>query len=444
MSTPEQPGTPPLTRRQLRELRNTASTPIITPEDAYEAAAAAAAERAASDSAGGDDAREPAAADSPPAGAKDDAAEEADAAPEATLEGADESDGEPEPDGSAEDAPQDVEPTPQPQIPAAVDLDAAPVSRRQARQQAKLRTAAIEVIPSADQAAADAGDPGLAASDAGEPHDDVADVHVDDADVHVDDADVHVDDADVHVDGAEVHEGDPDVHVDDADAHVDDADVDEDDHPVHEDAPAPGEVDGDVAGETDAEMAEDADVVSEDATPSPSPGADDDLPLVHVVSPGLGAQLLAGEPGEIELPPSFDHLLSRGGAGSSSAPNALILSQTPDTGSLSVPILGTGELLITGSYALPETYGSTGTLPGAQDGKDVDAALIDGELPPASSPTPISASAAISTIKSADEIIRPPAPEKGSRLMMTLAITAGALALALATVLILAVVNGVF
>ena len=41
-------------------------------------------------------------------------------------------------------------------------------------------------------------------------------------------------------------------------------------------------------------------------------------------------------------------------------------------------------------------------------------------------------------------MIRPPAPEKGSRLMLTLAITAGALALALVGVLILAFVTGVF
>ncbi len=31
MSTPDQPETPQLTRRQLREMRNTASTPVITP-----------------------------------------------------------------------------------------------------------------------------------------------------------------------------------------------------------------------------------------------------------------------------------------------------------------------------------------------------------------------------------------------------------------------------
>ena len=29
MSTPEQPATPPLTRKQMREIRNTGATPII-------------------------------------------------------------------------------------------------------------------------------------------------------------------------------------------------------------------------------------------------------------------------------------------------------------------------------------------------------------------------------------------------------------------------------
>jgi len=146
------------------------------------------------------------------------------------------------------------------------------------------------------------------------------------------------------------------------------------------------------------------------------------------------------------LPPSFDQMLPRGGNGgaSLSTANALILSQTPETGSLVSPVAATGEVLITGTFALPDTYGSTGRVPGSADGKDVDAVLLDGELPSASSPTPIAASAAVSTIKSAEDIIRPPAPEKGSKLMMALAITAGVLALALAGVLILAFVTGVF
>ncbi len=47
-------------------------------------------------------------------------------------------------------------------------------------------------------------------------------------------------------------------------------------------------------------------------------------------------------------------------------------------------------------------------------------------------------------MKNSGEIITPPTPEKGSKLMMTLAITAGVLALALVGVLILAFVTGVF
>ena len=104
----------------------------------------------------------------------------------------------------------------------------------------------------------------------------------------------------------------------------------------------------------------------------------------------------------------------------------------------------TGEVLITGSMSLPDGLGSTGHATGTADGKETDAVLIDREIPAHSSPTPIAASAAISTVKGAQEIIRPPAPEKGSRLMLTLAITAGALALALVGVLILAFVTGVF
>lgn len=69
---------------------------------------------------------------------------------------------------------------------------------------------------------------------------------------------------------------------------------------------------------------------------------------------------------------------------------------------------------MTGSYELPKGLGSQGHAHGTTDGKDVDAVLIDGELPPASSPTPIAASAAVSTIKPAGEVIRPPAPKRAT------------------------------
>jgi hypothetical protein len=159
------------------------------------------------------------------------------------------------------------------------------------------------------------------------------------------------------------------------------------------------------------------------------------------VSPLLGAGLLSGEAEQADLPPSFDQLLAR--TGSVSMPNALILSQAPEVAPIVAPLSSTGEVLITGTFNLPEGLGSTGHARGTADGKEVDATLVDGELPAHSSPTPIAASAAISTVKTAGEVIRPPVPEKGSKLMLTLAITAGALALALVGVLILAFVTGV-
>ena len=163
-----------------------------------------------------------------------------------------------------------------------------------------------------------------------------------------------------------------------------------------------------------------------------------------VVNPQFGAELLAGDVGQVELPASFDQLISRSVTGAIGTGNALILSQTPSAPPLVAPVAATGEVLITGTFNLPEGLGSTGHAPGTADGKEVDAVLVDGELPAHSSPTPIAASAAISTVKNGGDIIRPPAPEKGGRLMLTLAITAGVLALALVGVLILAFVTGVF
>jgi hypothetical protein len=175
------------------------------------------------------------------------------------------------------------------------------------------------------------------------------------------------------------------------------------------------------------------------------PSAVGDEPTA-VVNPHFGSGLLAGETPVVELPPSFDQLITRtGSAGvSSSTPNALILSQTPAAAPLVAPVTATGEVLITGTFDLPEGLGSVGHAPGLHDGKDADAVLVDGELPAASSPTPIAASAAISQVRNSDEIIRPPAPEKGGRLLIALTITAGALLVTVAGLLVLAFTTGIF
>ncbi|TQJ32048.1 hypothetical protein [Microbacterium sp. SLBN-146] len=359
MTEPEHPDTP-LTRKQLRELRKTGATPVIVLDDS--------------------------------------AADPADD-PTPVIESA------PEPEPTPAPLPRPAEPAavgPAPIADADVDLGVAPLTRRQARQQERIRTASVPVI-TPDLAAAHAASVSAIISESSVP---VASGPID-----------------------SVPQSAPAT----------------EDHPVEEWSP-PEDLD------TMQHEAPDVEVPSTDPGRAlerdvdEDPELDAEAPVDEVrpiVNPALGEDLIAGEPVQIDLPPSFDQLLARGSTGSVGTPNALILSQT--TGDLPITsVTATGEVIITGTFNLPEGLGSTGHAPGTADGKDVDAVLIDGELPAHSSPTPIAASAAISTVKSAGDVIKPPVPEKGSRLMMWLAITAGALFLALAGVLIVAIVNGVF
>ena len=174
---------------------------------------------------------------------------------------------------------------------------------------------------------------------------------------------------------------------------------------------------------------------------APAKSAEESRPMVGAAF-GIGVKEHAAK--EHKLPTAFDDLLDRDSAGATNTSSTLIFTPSPGVGSLSGPIASTGELLITGSYKLPEGLGSRGHARGTTDGKEVDAVLIDGELAPTSSPTPIAASSAISTLKPAGEVIRPPAPDKSSKLTFTLAIVAGGLGLALAVVIGVAASTGVF
>lgn len=404
MSTPDQPDTPQLTRRQLRELRNTASTPIITPEDIEQSQ-------------------------------------------------------------TAEPAPAVVAPLPRAaepiiaEVPAAaadVDLSSPALTRRAKRQQERLRTASVPVIGEDEaDAPADADGPAETPDDAAEAQD--ADAPAIDDAAATDEAPVieEAPAAEETID-EEAPAAEEPVVIDEVPA----ADAESAAEPTVDaelvfDAPADSAVD-DVAVDEAHDADADADAgPADDASPADdahalfrpkdeADGEDDRETERPVVAPTFGSGLLSGEGVELELPASFDQLLGRGSTatGALSAPNALILSQTPETGSFTSPIAATGEVLITGTFSLPDSFGATGTMPGAADNKETDAVLVDGELPASSSPTPIAASTAISTIKSAEDIIKPPAPEKGSRLMLALVITAGALALALTGVLIVALVTG--
>jgi len=209
--------------------------------------------------------------------------------------------------------------------------------------------------------------------------------------------------------------------------------------PAESDAPADDSAVADSADDASAALPDAGDAESAQTPVDQSSAPQPERPMVGA-SFGIGIKRKAPD---APLPTAFDEILETGSAGSHKTASTLIFTPSPEAGSLSGPVAATGELLITGTYALPEGMGSQGHALGTTDGKDVDAVLLDSELAPASSPTPIAASSAIATSKPAGEVIRPPAPDKGGRLTLTLAIVAGGLALALAASLIIAFVTGV-
>ena len=377
MSTSDQQGNQPLTRKQLREIRLTGATPVISEEESEAAAV-------------------------PPA---------------------------PLPRAAAP-----VEAAQAPTSDADVDLGATPLTRRQVREQERLRTASVGVIAPMEESDREAEDVDASIDDPSiddAPHaadelvSGVPDFAPDDDDI-ADEASADDDVAVLEV--AESHAGDI---ASEAVEIVDEDDADTDSEAVVDDISELG-----ITGEEAA--VDDAD--GDESSAVDDPIATGERP---VVSPTFGNGLLRDK----ELPafsPSFDDLITSDSGGSQHlAPNTLIFTPSAGEGSLSGPVASTGEVLITGSYDLPRGMGSQGHAHGTADGKEADAVLIDGELPASSSPTPIAASSAISTTKPAGEVIRPPAPEKGNKLMLTLAITAGGLALALAVVLIVAFTTNV-
>lgn len=435
MSTSDQQDHGPLTRKQLREIRLTGSTPVITPEEAAAAAEAA-----------------------PPAPPLPRATEKSDDAVSVPV------------------------------VDETAEGGGAPLTRRQAREQERIKTASVPVVDAeggesdtavGSDTATEAADEDTEADNARVEHETIepplAEPQV---------AEPQVAEPQVAAAPSAIVSGLPDftapapadtaptniapTDTAPADTAGDDDDIDDEIviEPVRasEAAESVGIVPLEVVEEpTDAGPRDDVAAVFglSDET-EPESGTDDDDVLADVgehddddvvkdprptVNSAFGEGLLADEP-ETHAPfrPSFDELLTVGDSTGSqhSAPNALIFTPSPGEGSLSGPVASTGEILVTGSYELPRGLGSQGHAHGTTDGKDIDAVLIDGELAPASSPTPIAASAAVSTIKPAGEVIRPPAPEKGNKLMLILAIVAGGLALALGVALVFAFTTNVF
>lgn len=402
MSTPDQPSQP-LTRRRLRELKMTGQTPVISTED-VEADKAARADDAPAQASGAPTpppAPERPAAEPPAAQQAQEAQALASASAESTAPRAD-------------DAPR-------------------PLTRRAARE--RLRTNQVPVIPPAEPDTA-----GAAEAASGEAPDEPNVAAIETVVVGENETSVVYEVVEVPFEQGE------------GDAEGDGAP----DTPQPAEPPAEAPVEKLVYDEPEQPAASDEDVrpeaqfadapvqtvyVAEDA-PSAEDQETEERPTV---APAFGSTLLKAPAEAATAPASFEEILSHSAdsSGTTTAASTLILSSDPGTMSLSAPIDATGEVLVTSTHALPDGFGSRGHAAGTTDGKEVDVVLIDGELPLASSPTPIAASDAVSTSKSPAEVIRPPAPEKTHRLTMLLGITAGVLGIALIGVVVAAFTTGV-
>lgn len=163
-----------------------------------------------------------------------------------------------------------------------------------------------------------------------------------------------------------------------------------------------------------------------------TPAAESRLPGLHPPlghwSVDLDDAASARPAGRIE---PFDDLMARGyGAGGiPTTTNALILPSVPNQGAVSGPLADSGEILITGSFDLPRSLGSTGQIPSHFDSSELDHMLdrFDDDGAP-NAAEPVKASRAVSTHGSDRNVMEPPKRHLAS-VPIVLAVTTAALAL---------------
>ncbi|RWZ61230.1 hypothetical protein ELQ92_09425 [Labedella populi] len=107
------------------------------------------------------------------------------------------------------------------------------------------------------------------------------------------------------------------------------------------------------------------------------------------------------------------------------------------------PIGGTGEIMVTGSIDLPRAISGTSD-PDTHDRADYDRSLDHEPPAPPTAGTPVSASRAVSTNTSARDIIAPPTRSKKPSIVPILAITAGVLMVAVIAVVVTSLLTGTF
>ncbi len=194
---------------------------------------------------------------------------------------------------------------------------------------------------------------------------------------------------------------------------------------------------------------------SEESVPSPAPAvvahaAPAENPRPENLFAGttdeepLAGDVLAQAEWESPSELTFDEIIAARprGAVTSASSTTLIFNPGDVQSALTGPIPATGEMLITASHAIAPGLASRGHVDGTVDDKSADSVLVDGELPAASSPTPVAASSAISRKTQAPEMVRPAEPEKTNRATVALVVTGGLLLVAALATLIVGLMTG--
>jgi len=164
-------------------------------------------------------------------------------------------------------------------------------------------------------------------------------------------------------------------------------------------------------------------------------------PIGHWSVDADGARAEMAQPDQ-----SLDELINRGiGAGGiPTTTNALILPAIPHQGNSVSPISNTGEIMITGSFDLPRSLGSTGAHPNLFDSSEMDHMMdqLDADQLGGDS-APVSASRAVSTHASTRDMLTPPKKQHAS-LPMVLVITTAALAVGVLALFVTGYLLGIF
>lgn len=143
---------------------------------------------------------------------------------------------------------------------------------------------------------------------------------------------------------------------------------------------------------------------------------------------------------ELEDETQQGNAMLAGGVGIGSAPlttSALVLPSIPDQFGPN-----TGEVLVTGSISLPESFSATGAHPAQLDQSDLDHMLDPGDHQVASTDSqPVRAIRAVSTHTSSRNVISTTKP-KGNRVLTVLIVGAALMAVAVITLLVVGLASG--